>query len=318
MLSGRIVGAVRVVAIAAAAACGARTTGGLDDGALPGTGSGSSGGGSSGTVGRSSGASGSSSGGFGSSSGGSSGGFGSSSSSGSSGGSGSSSSSGSSGSSGSGSSSSSSSSGGVDGGIVCQGLAANEELVDNMNDGSQFIPNIHGRAGAWQVEHDTTPGATMFPPDGTFPMSDTGDPCRLLAARAYGGQFVLWGSSFLVGLGGPYNASPYKGISFWAKVGPSSTNFLRVAFPDKDTDPAGGLCSTAPGALNGCYDHFGKSIMLSTTWTKVTIRFTDLTQQAFGNLVAQFDPSTLFRIEWDIFPGATFDIWVDDLALLTQ
>lgn len=187
-----------------------------------------------------------------------------------------------------------------------------------MNNGSQFIPNVHGRAGAWEVAHDGTPNATMFPPDGTFPMSNTNDPCRLLAARVYGGQFVLWGSSFYVGLGGPYNASAYHGISFWAKYGPNSTNLVRVAFPDKDTDPTGGLCNPTAGSANGCYDHYGKSIVLQPTWTKVTLRFTDLTQQGFGNLASQFDPSTLFRIEWDIPAGAMFDIWVDDIAFLTQ
>ncbi len=187
-----------------------------------------------------------------------------------------------------------------------------------MNNGSQFIPNINGRAGSWQVAHDPTPGATMFPPDGTFPMSDTGDPCRLLAARVDGGQFVLWGASFYVGLGGPYNASAYTGISFWAKVGPTSSNLVRIAFPDKDTDPAGGQCSTAPGAVNGCFDHWGKSLVFSQTWTKITLPFSELSQQAFGNLAPQFDPSTLFRIEWDIPVGAVFDIWVDDIAFLTE
>lgn len=168
------------------------------------------------------------------------------------------------------------------------------------------------------MAHDSTPNAMMFPPDGTFPMSNTNDPCRLLAARAYGGQFALWGSSFYVGLGGPYNASAYRGVSFWAKVGPNSTNLVRIAFPDKDTDPTGGLCNPTTGSANGCYDHYGKQLILQPTWTKVDVRFTDLVQQGFGNLASQFDPSTLFRIEWDIPAGATFDIWVDDIAFLTQ
>jgi hypothetical protein len=186
-----------------------------------------------------------------------------------------------------------------------------------MENGSQFIPTVHGRAGAWQVAHDTTPNGMMFPPDGTFPMTDTGDPCRLKAARVYGGGFVLWGASFYVGLGGPYNASAYHGISFWAKAGATSGSFLRVSFPDKDTDPLGGSCTGTTGA-NSCFDHFGKSIALTTTWTKITIRFTELTQQGFGNLVSAFDPATLFRISWDIPAGATFDVWVDDVSFLTQ
>jgi hypothetical protein len=190
-----------------------------------------------------------------------------------------------------------------------------------MDNGSQFIPNIHGRAGSWQGAHDTTPNVTMFPPDGTFSMSNTNDPCRLLAVRVYGGPFTIWGALFSVGLGAPYNASAYKGVSFWAKVGPSSSTGVRLTFPDKDTDPAGGICSTAPGAPpNGCFDHWGMPLspLLSQSWTKVTVRFTSLSQGGWGNLVSQFDPSTVYGIQWEILAGATFDIWVDDLAFLTQ
>jgi hypothetical protein len=188
--------------------------------------------------------------------------------------------------------------------MTCASLLPTEELIDDMDKGSQFIPSVHGRAGSWQVAHDTTPNVTMFPPDGTFSMSNTNDPCRLLAVHV---------------LGAPYNASAYKGISFWAKVGPSSSPTVRVAFPDKDTDPAGGTCSTAPGApANGCFDHWGSQVPLSQSWTKVTVRFSNLTQAGWGNLVSQFDASTVFRIHWEIPAGATFDIWVDDLAFLTQ
>jgi hypothetical protein len=201
---------------------------------------------------------------------------------------------------------------------MCQGLAANEELIDNMNDGSRFIPNINGRSGAWNVIHDTvSPNAMMWPVEGTFPMSNTGDPCRLLAARTYGGGFTQF-AGFTMGLGGPYNASPYKGISFWAKVGTPSSPDLRVAFPDKNTDPSGGICSPVQGAPNQCYDYFAKALVLTTAWTKYTARYTELVQIGFGNRAPQVDPSTLFRIEWDIPAGATFDIWVDDIAFLTQ
>ncbi len=201
-------------------------------------------------------------------------------------------------------------------GVTCAGIPSNEDLIDNMNDGSQIIPSINGRAGAWQVYHDTTPGAMMFPADGTFPMSDTGNSCLLLAARAYGGPFVLWGAGFSVGLGSPYDATAYAGITFLARIGAGSTSVVRVAFPDKDTDPSGNRCSTVAGSATACFDHFGERITLSTTWTTVTIAFSDLTQDGFGNVVSQFDPSTLYSIQWNLDAGATFDVWIDNLALL--
>jgi len=37
--------------------------------------------------------------------------------------------------------------GGSVGGTTCPGLAPNEELIDDMNDGDRFIPQVNGRAG---------------------------------------------------------------------------------------------------------------------------------------------------------------------------
>ena len=92
---------------------------------------------------------------------------------------------------------------GIDGNS-CVGLASNEELIDDMNDGSRIIPKTNGRVGAWSDSDDGTPGGTMFPDPATpFTMTDTGDVCRKLAVYVKGGGFVDWGSSFSVGLGRP-------------------------------------------------------------------------------------------------------------------
>ena len=74
-------------------------------------------------------------------------------------------------------------------------------------------------------------------------MDKTGDDCRILAAHVYGGPFTVWGAGFGVGLGNPYNASGYNGISFWARSAVPLT--LQIAFPDKDTAVAGGLAIPA-------------------------------------------------------------------------
>jgi len=37
-----------------------------------------------------------------------------------------------------------------------------------------------------------------------------------------------------------------------------------------------------------------------------------------GRPASQFDPASLFRIEWEIPAGAIFDVWVDDVSFLTQ
>jgi len=190
---------------------------------------------------------------------------------------------------------------------------ANEDVVDNMNDGDPFIPPINGRAGAWVSYHDATPNAKMFP-DGLFVMSETGDACRCSAARATGGIYTIWGSGFSVGLGGPYNASAYRGVSFWARSTAGPT-VIRVALPDINTDPSGGRCDPTGGAM-GCFDHWGSRIMLGTDWIKVTIPFSSLSQELWGNLAPAFRADAVYSIQFNISVGSLFDLWVDDVALI--
>jgi hypothetical protein len=203
------------------------------------------------------------------------------------------------------------------GGSTCPPLAANEELIDDLNDGDRFLPPLSGRSGAWFDGHDNSPNAKMFPdPDTTgFVPSATGDACRKYAAYVYGGGYVLWGADLWFGLGSPYNASKYTGISFWAKVDPGTSTVVRVTFPDKDTQPDGGLCQTGSSAgTNGCWDHYGQRINLTTSWARYYVTFSGLTQDGWGRSGTGFDPSTIFQVRFQIPNGATFGIWIDDVA----
>ena len=204
-------------------------------------------------------------------------------------------------------------------GTTCVGLAPNEELIDDMNDGDRFIPQVNGRAGAWKDSDDGTPGATMFPdPAGLFTMTDTGDACRKYAAYAYGGPFVDTGATFGFGIGGPYNASAYTGISFWAKIDGGTSSGLRVAFPDKDTQPDGGLCQPGVAGPTQCWDHYGKRITnLTTFWSKYFVDFSSLSQDAWGRQGTAFDPSTIYEVQFQIPVDAKFGIWIDDVAFFT-
>ena len=210
-------------------------------------------------------------------------------------------------------------SGGTAGTTSCPGLASNEELIDDMNDGDRFIPQVNGRAGAWKDSDDGTPGATMFPnPAGLFTMTATGDGCTGYSAYVYGGPFVDTGATFGFGIGSPYNASAYTGISFWAKIDGGTSSGLRVAFPDKDTQPDGGLCQAGVSGPTQCWDHYGYRIPapgLTTQWTKYTIAFSSLTQDGWGRLGAAFDPSTIYEMQFQIPVDAKFGVWIDDVAL---
>jgi hypothetical protein len=208
--------------------------------------------------------------------------------------------------------------GGTAGTTSCPGLAPNEEMIDDMNDGDRFIPQVNGRAGAWKDHDDGTPGSTMFPdPSGLFTMTNTGDACRQYAAYAYGGPFVDDGPVVYFGIGGPYDASKYDGITFWAKMDRGTSSGLRIAFPDKDTQPDGGLCDVSSSGPTMCYDHYGSRISLSTTWSKYSVSFSSLTHGGWGRGGTGFDRSTIYEVQFQIPVDATFGVWIDDVAFFT-
>jgi hypothetical protein len=194
------------------------------------------------------------------------------------------------------------------------GVSGNEDLIDDFSDGDRFIVRANGRVGAWKTSNDGTPGGSMFPdPSTPFTPSDTGDPNRKLAAYIKGTGFTTQGASLSFGLGAPYDASMYTGISFWAKSD-SGSPYVRMQFPDKDTDLDAGLCTMSGPTANMCYDHYGYRFQITPGWNKYTIAFKSLTQDGWGRKGTAFDPSTLFEIIIQIPANSTFALWIDDIA----
>jgi hypothetical protein len=205
------------------------------------------------------------------------------------------------------------------GGSSCLGLAYNDELVDDMDDGSPSIPSVAGRSGLWSDSDDGAPGGIMFPdPAGPFTMTDTGDVCRKLAVYVHGSGFSLWGANVGVGLGNPYDASKYIGIAFWAKADAGTSAEVRVAFPDNDTSLAGGLCTSNPTGPTACGDHFGVRVTLYPHWSKYAVSFAEIRQDGWGRQTEKFDPATLYGILFQIPVDATFGLWIDDIMLAHQ
>ena len=204
------------------------------------------------------------------------------------------------------------------GGICPNIVSFPDDLIDDMNDGNAYIPTTNGRSGAWRTTNDGSPGSAMFPePNTAFTMTKTSDTCHLAAAYVKGSGAVLWGSSVTCGIGSPYNASGYTGISVWAKsdLGPE---VIRVSIPTKDTLPDGGICqpSVASGAI-ACYDHYGYRITIDSEWKKYTIPFSSLVQDGWGKK-DYFDAKAIYQVLFQIPTGANYAFWIDDLAFLGQ
>ena len=201
------------------------------------------------------------------------------------------------------------------GGITCPGIGSNEELIDDLNDGNRQIPSVNGRVGSWTDSDDGTPGGAMYPdPVSAFTPTDTADPCRKYAAYVKGSGFSNWGADLWFGLGSPYNASKYTGISFWARIDSGTTAVVHVTFPDKDTYPDGGICKTNATGPTACYDHYGSRITLTSDWKKYTLGFSQISQDGWGHAGTAFDPASLYEVLFQIPVNATFSIWIDDVA----
>jgi endoglucanase len=107
-----------------------------------------------------------------------------------------------------------------------------------------------------------------------------------------------------------YDASQYGGIKFFAKKG-GGAGRIRIKIPDSDTEPAGGKCQE-------CFNDFGANVELTSSWTEYVLPFY-LTKQedGWGDTFNRIIPSALYGVQWQTnTPGASFDIWVDDIAFV--
>ncbi len=149
-------------------------------------------------------------------------------------------------------------------------------VIDDSEDDNNQITLIKGRSGYWYTFLDKAGSSVQPPAGGTFTMSAGGAEGSAHAAhmsgKVGGGATVYAGMGFnFIEPKGQYDASAYKGISFWAKVGAGSTTHVRVKVPDVNTDSDGKVCTA-------CFNDFGSDLELTPTWTKYTLPFSGLTQ----------------------------------------
>jgi len=189
-------------------------------------------------------------------------------------------------------------------------------IADGENNSNQ-IADIQGRGGYWYTFSDEE-GSTVVPESGkhggTFQMTAGGANGTKFAAHMTG--TVAKSPSAYVGIGlnfmdppGQYDASKYKGITFWAKKGPGSAAVTRLKVPDVDTVPEGKVCTA-------CYNDFGMDITLNDEWTQYTVPFTSMKQdKTWGSPHADgIKPNTLYGIQFQFKdPGSSFDFWLDEI-----
>jgi hypothetical protein len=200
------------------------------------------------------------------------------------------------------------------------------DLIDSMEqdaDGGSALPRVNGRTSGWFTYNDGTTSGWQEPRPGAFRMASIYPAPRdgsQWAARTFGNGFTSWGSSMGLNLksGAAYDASAYAGVVFYAMVGDQApTSSFRIAFPEPRTvassDPSGlGACSSQ------CWDHFGKDIEPTKTWTSYTVLFAEARQIQPIATPAALDATHLIGISFELGPSAPFDLWIDDIAFVCK
>lgn len=146
---------------------------------------------------------------------------------------------------------------------------------------------------------------------------------------------------------GTYDASKYKGVSFWAKSAAPIAGGVQVGFPDVYTDAAANPtpldpnvypCVYTAGALNNCSPYLVKfgdakfpayqSYSIDTDWKRFDVMFADTQQdqynQGFHTEADKLDVQHLTAIAIQVnaiyVSGAPtpndFEIWVDDVNFI--
>jgi endoglucanase len=189
-------------------------------------------------------------------------------------------------------------------------------IADGENNSNQ-IADIQNRGGYWYTFVDDA-GSTVVPEagknGGTFQMTPGGANGTKYAAHMTG--TVAGSGSVYVGMGfnfvdpkGQYDASKYKGITFWAKKGPGSADKVKLKVPDVSTDPDGKICKE-------CFNDFGMDITLTDEWTQYTIPFRAMKQdKTWGSPHADaIDPGKIYGMQFQFnTPGTNFDMWLDEV-----
>jgi endoglucanase len=178
---------------------------------------------------------------------------------------------------------------------------------------------VEGRGGYWYTFSDAKDngGSDIWPLagalGGTFEMSEGGANNTKHSARMKGsvggGDVVYTGMGMnFVDPAGPYDASKYGGIGFWAKKNSAeSTGHIRLKVPDVQTDKAGGLC-------HQCFNDHGIDMNLTTEWVYYTVPWRAMKQEDWGPKDNGIDSSSIYGVQFQVKePGATFDISVDEI-----
>jgi hypothetical protein len=201
-----------------------------------------------------------------------------------------------------------------------------------MNNGLGRIDPTDGRKGDWYTGNDGTTGGTQTPASQTtftmtlIPGSAPAPlPGYTMAANTFGSGFDTWGALMGFDLDNDgityaaYDASGFKGICLWARVGPkadSGGQTIRMRILDATTTPQGGICDgSATSGPNQCYDGFGADMALTPEWQVFKYPWGALAQQGWGKSAPAITKNKLYSVDFLTGAADAFDTWVFGIEL---
>jgi len=232
---------------------------------------------------------------------------------------------------------------------------ANDLIADFSTDGS--LNPVDGRSGAFFVYGDGL-GSFDPPARSNYPIDiSTGNPAcsgpGSFHVKATG--FAIWGAAIAANFvakpdGGTYSAtydaSKYKGVSFWARGAAAIAN-VQVSFPDVYTDgganptvvdPTVQPCVYVSGSTVGCSPYLVKfadaffpsytDYQIDTTWKRFDILFSDTLQDPYNpgfhtsaNKVDLHHLTGMAVQVWANYVDGTprandFEMWIDDVRFI--
>jgi hypothetical protein len=189
-------------------------------------------------------------------------------------------------------------------------------VIDDFEDGDLVLPTspaLAGRVGSWYGFDDGTGSSSKE----VFAIMRGANSVNGLHLMGQG--FTTWGAGVGVDLNNsgttqttkaPWDASAYAGVTFWARA--QATVTVTVTLPNADTDAAGNSCST-------CGHHYSKAVQVSSTWQRFTIDFSELTLEPGGvPTPTAFKPSGLLSVHFRFSAAASYDVYLDDVAFVTN
>jgi len=188
--------------------------------------------------------------------------------------------------------------------------ACRDLVLDDLEDGDERTAGAPGSSGSWRSFKDVD-GTTLSPEP--FVSAAGGTPGSKRAAHIAGktgSARATWaGVEVAAQNGTPYDLSPWARVCFRAK----GTGRARFEVRDVNTTPEGGVCKQ-------CYNNFGASFSLTSSWQEHCFGFEELTQAGrWGEPLPAVVPEKAYGLSWSKHERNTdYDLWVDDVRLVCQ